>query len=252
MNIPLALAFLFSVGAELGWCIEFLFRNLISHKGPRGKYFINPGFCQGPYLPIYGIGLTLMFVISGIVTEKLAGKAPVLVTLGVIVVMMILMTLLEVIGGSFLLDKLNLRLWDYRNEWGNWRGITCPRFTCIWGILGGAYYLLLHPMVQGWLEEFSRNLAFSFWVGLFFGVFILDAVHSTKMLLEMREFSRENKVVVRYETLKSHIRKRHDEARSKYNFFRPFNGPDSLREHMKQAKDEFEKRVPKVRKKKTA
>ena len=67
MNWPLALAFLFYWGAIEGWVIEFLFRNLISHKGPRGKYFINPGFCKGPWLPIYGIGLAVMFLISALI-----------------------------------------------------------------------------------------------------------------------------------------------------------------------------------------
>ena len=64
MNILLVIAFLFFVGAMLGWVLEFLFRNLISHSGPRARHFINPGFCKGPYLPIYGVGLTVLFLIA--------------------------------------------------------------------------------------------------------------------------------------------------------------------------------------------
>ena len=67
MNYPLALAFLFYCGAIEGWILEFFFRNLISHRGPRGKYFINPGFCKGPWLPIYGCGgllITIFFFLQ--------------------------------------------------------------------------------------------------------------------------------------------------------------------------------------------
>lgn len=48
MNFFLAMAFLFFVGSILGWGIELVFRRIVHHK------WINPGFCIGPYVPIYG------------------------------------------------------------------------------------------------------------------------------------------------------------------------------------------------------
>lgn len=254
MNIPLALAFLFATGATLGWCLEFLFRNLISHKGPRGKYFINPGFCQGPYLPIYGIGLTLMFVISTIVTEKMAGKPGTLVTIAVVVVMMILMTLLELIGGSFLLDVLNMRLWDYRNQWGNYRGITCPLFTCIWGAIGAGYFLVLHPMVVGWMEWFSQNLAFSFCVGLFFGVFTLDLSYSAEKAAVIKEYGDSHDLVISYEILKEELQKRRKEQQEKFKFFNQASEEGSTRKALEEVaelagekKSELKKKVKKAK-----
>lgn len=53
MRLSLALAFLFFIGSCFGWVLELLYRNL-TH---RHKKWINPGFCTGPYLPIYGFGL---------------------------------------------------------------------------------------------------------------------------------------------------------------------------------------------------
>ena len=56
MNIFLTLAFLFFIGATLGWVLELLFRRFFSSANPERKW-INPGFCVGPYLPLYGCGL---------------------------------------------------------------------------------------------------------------------------------------------------------------------------------------------------
>ena len=85
MNIPLILAFLFFAGALLGYILEFFFRNLISHSGPRGKYFINPGFCKGPYLPIYGVGLTTMFCITYTVDAYLDNPPAIVIIIGIVI-----------------------------------------------------------------------------------------------------------------------------------------------------------------------
>ena len=53
MNLFLTLAFLFFIGAITGWVIEVLFRRFLSSANPERKW-INPGFCTGPYLPLYG------------------------------------------------------------------------------------------------------------------------------------------------------------------------------------------------------
>ena len=58
MRLSLVLAFLFFIGSCFGWVLELLYRNL-TH---RHKKWINPGFCTGPYLPIYGFGLCTLFL----------------------------------------------------------------------------------------------------------------------------------------------------------------------------------------------
>lgn len=63
MNIFLTLAFLFFIGATLGWVLELLFRRFFSSANPERKW-INPGFCVGPYLPLYGCGLCFLYLIA--------------------------------------------------------------------------------------------------------------------------------------------------------------------------------------------
>ena len=62
MDIFLTLAFLFFVGSLLGWVLELLFRNIVNRRDK----WINPGFCTGPYLPIYGFGLCTLYLLAGL------------------------------------------------------------------------------------------------------------------------------------------------------------------------------------------
>lgn len=63
MSMFLTLAFLFAIGSVAGWVLEVFFRRFYSAGNP-GRKWINPGFCTGPYLPIYGCGLCVLYLIS--------------------------------------------------------------------------------------------------------------------------------------------------------------------------------------------
>lgn len=65
MNILLKLAYLFFIGSVIGWCIEVIFRRFFSSANPERKW-INPGFCTGPYLPLYGCGLCILYLIASL------------------------------------------------------------------------------------------------------------------------------------------------------------------------------------------
>lgn len=239
MNLFMILAFLFFVGSVVGWVMELFFRKFISDGNPEHKW-INPGFCTGPYLPIYGCGLCVMYLTASL--EKLNlipsafwNKAAILVIIGMG------MTVIEYIAGIFCMKKNNMRLWDYSNEWGNVQGIICPKFSLIWTGLGAVYYFFIHPHILNALDWLSNNLAFSFVIGLFFGVFIVDAAHSAQLVAKLKQYAEENDVIVRYEQIKTHIRYRHEEKRKKYKFFHPFRSDLPISEHLKELLDSFEK-----------
>ena len=89
----------------------------------------------------------------------------------------------------------------------------------------------------------SQNLAFSFVIGLFFGVFIIDVTHSVQLIAKLRQFAEENDVVVKYETIKANIRSHYESTAQKYHFFRPFHSDRPLSEHLKDMLNSFEKRI---------
>lgn len=228
MNLFLKMAFLFFMGSLIGWGLEVLFRRFVSP----GKRWVNPGFCTGPYLPLYGVSLCILYLLASfeslIPIQSLFWSRFLL-----FVIMTLCMTVLEYFAGLLALKGFKVRLWDYRNEWGNLQGIICPRFSAIWAALSAIYYFLIHPYIQNALHWLSNNLAFSFVIGLFFGVFLIDIAHSAQLVTKLKRFAEENHVVVKYEALKENIRSYYESNAKKYHFFRPFHSDRSLSEYLK-------------------
>ena len=227
MNVLLILAFLFFVGSTLVVGMELVFRKYFSDANPEHKW-INPGFCTGPYLPIYGFGLCALYLLASMEQRFGLSKAV------LFILMAVSMTVIEYIAGILCLKFSKLRLWDYSNEWGNVQGIICPKFSLFWAILGALYYFLIHPFILDALNWLSRNLAFSFFIGMFFGVFLVDYVHSAQLVAKLKAYAEDNHVVIRYEALKVQIRRTHELNRQKYHFFRPLHSEIPLREHLKE------------------
>ena len=85
----------------------------------------------------------------------------------------------------------------------------------------------------------------SFFIGLFYGVFVIDVVYSTHLITTLKKLSDEYDVVVRYEELKARIRASHDERKTKYRFFQPFRSDTALALHVKAMKASFEEQKAK-------
>lgn len=245
MDRFLTLAFLFFIGSVCGWVLELFFRRFISTANPERRW-INPGFCTGPYLPLYGSGLCLLYLIASMEPLNMIAD-PVLNKAALFAMMAFTMTAIEYIAGICALKWTKVRLWDYSREWGNIQGIICPKFSAAWALLGALYYFFVHPYILDALRWLSQNLAFSFFVGQFFGVFIIDAAHSAQLLAKLKKFADENDVIVRYESIKSHIRGAQEAAKKKYRFFSPFRSEQPLGEHLRALRDSFEKQKNRAR-----
>ena len=240
MSTVLILAFLFCIGYVLGWCLEVLFRRFFSNKNPERRW-INPGFCTGPYLPLYGSGLCLLYLLAGC-EPYLAGLGNPWTRIVLFALMALCMTGIEYLAGIYSLKVNRVRLWDYRDQWGNIQGIICPKFSLAWSILGALYYFFIHPHILEALSWLAQNLAFSFFIGAFFGVFAVDLGHSLHIASKLKAFAMENDVIVMYETVKAQIRQQVEENRQRYHFFQPFPSGLSLQEHLTQLKGRFEER----------
>ncbi len=238
MNLFLILAFLFFIGSVSGWLLELLFRRYFSSSNPERKW-INPGFCIGPYLPLYGVGLCVLYLLASLNIFSMID--PVFNKALIFILMAVCMTAVEYIAGIISVKVFKIRLWDYSNEWGNIQGIICPKFSLIWALLGSVYYFLIHPYILNSLKWLSQNLAFSFVIGLFFGIFIIDAVKSAQLITKLKRFADEKDVIVKYEHLKEYIRKKQEKASQKHYFFRPFHSNQAITENLKEMFESFEK-----------
>lgn len=235
MSILLETAFIFFMGSVIGWVLELFFRRI---NNPEGKW-INPGFCTGPYLPIYGFGLSALYLLSLVPLPFLPGQR-VLEALVRIAAMGLCVTLLEFFSGLICLKVFNVRLWDYRNQPGNIMGIICPLFTCLWIAMAALYYFAMHPFILKAVRWLAQNLAFSFFIGMFFGILLVDAANSAQLVFKLKKFARDNNVILRYEGIKSDIRRHYAERKEKYRFFKPFRTELPLAEHLKNMREKFE------------
>jgi len=231
------LAFLFMLGSFSGWVIEVFFRRLFS-----AKQWINPGFLTGPCLPIYGLGVVTLYSLSMLkeanpVPSSVSGGG---IIWGLIIVLLIgvAMTLIELIGGLIFIKGLNLRLWDYSNRKGNFKGVICPLFSVIWTAVGALFYFLLYPLLTKTVSWFFRNYFLIFFVGMYFGIMIIDLCHAFGIAAKLKKSAVKKRIVIKIENLKASVAKHLKERNLKANFIFPFKSPLGLENHIDEYLDE--------------
>ena len=197
MEYILIVAFLFIVGATIGWVIELLFRRIFT-----AKRWINPGFLVGPYLPLYGFGLCGLFGLANIDISFIT-NIKWLQILIMIAIMTVVMTIIEYIAGLIFIKGLNIKLWDYSDRRGNIQGIICPLFTIFWTAISAIYIIFIHGVVISWVSWFTNNIAFSFVVGIIIGAMIVDFSYSLHLASIIKKHAKETKIIIHYERLKA-------------------------------------------------
>lgn len=238
MSAFLTLSYLFFLGSLFGWVLELVFRKFFSKANPEHRW-INPGFCVGPYVPLYGSGLCILYLLAALGDstgweDSIGGRAL------LFLVMAVSMTAIEYIAGVGLLKIAKVRLWDYSMMRGNVNGLICPLFSFFWAILGAVYYFLVHPHILDALRWLANNLAFSFVIGYFFGVFTIDLAYSIHLVARLKAFAEEEQVVVKYENLKAHLHAAREHTMLAPRFFFPFATVRPLHEHLREAYEALE------------
>jgi uncharacterized membrane protein len=253
MDLFLSLAVLFAFGSLGGWCLELLFRRFVSsHK------WINPGFLVGPCLPIYGLGVCFLFLISYFIDFHRYFSIPNwLNSILVILIMGIVMTLLEYIAGIIFIKGMKIKLWDYSSRKGNIQGIICPLFSLIWTLVGALFYFLLKTPCEKLLVWFGSHadssLYFPFLLGIFYGIFIVDLAYSFHLSSRIKKLANEYHIIVKYEKFKEDIASFNEQQKQRINFLLPFTSSTSLKEqfvnHMSKMSSLKEKIDEKIKKK---
>lgn len=229
MNYFVGISLVFIVGCSLGWLLELFFRRIVHKK------WINPGFLVGPCLPLYGTGLTFLYLVSSInlsfISSEIVRAVVVILLLG------ILMTLVEYITGLVFIKKMKVKLWDYSSRPGNIQGIICPLFSFFWLVIAAIYYLFIHKYII-YITDFINNYPiYAYFVGMYFGVMGVDVFYSFQIVSKIRAWAKENNYVIKYEELKESIRAKAIALKQKRHFifsFKTKNCIDAELEHYKQ------------------
>ena len=234
MSLFLYFLFIFFIGSVFGYFLELFYRRI------KHKKWVNPGFLVGPYLPIYGFGLCTLSIMY-IELSKYNINA-----LLIILLMSLSMVLIELIGGLIFLNIGGIRLWDYSSLKFNYKGVICLRFSIIWTFLSAIYYYFVAPYIVYAINWFKNNMSFSFILGLFLGLIIIDLVYSTKTLVKIRKFVKDNNFVLKYEEFKKHIKEIQEKNKEKYSFLFPFRQSRNLRVYLNSYRNFEKKSIKKI------
>lgn len=232
---------LFIVGAFLGWLIELFYRRYVPNR--KTKKWVNPGFLSGPWLPLYGFGLSgLYFIRYGldiVLTDRLD---PVWATVITLVAMSVAMTVIEYIAGIIFIKGMGIKLWDYSNEWGNIQGIICPLYSLFWTLVAVFYFFVVHPRIHYLIDFVLTYREFLFCVGFFYGIFAVDLWNSLDISVKMRKFAKENKMVLSWEQLKISVSDYAKSIKERSHFVRFFKSIGNLKETLQRYQREFEEK----------
>lgn len=162
---------LFTLYSFLGWLSETIYCSV-----PAGK-FINRGFLNGPFCPVYGFGALLVVFFL----KPFRGNIALLFLCGMVVT-----SVLEYIT-AFLLEKLfHTKWWDYSEYKFNIHGRVCLLNSVLFGILSAFVMKVIHPFLfsllsrlPGWLSAVLAVIAGAY--------FITDTVITVRAILQLNK-----------------------------------------------------------------
>ena len=190
-SIIIGYLILFAIGGMCGWILELFFRRIVHKK------WINPGFLNGPFIPLYGFGVVILYFISDL-SIAWYYKA---------ILFLVLLTLIEYIAGIIFIKGMHIKLWDYSSRWGNIQGIICPLFSIIWAVIGVAFLFTLYQPFKNIFIWTENNLSFSFFLGIIYGILFIDFCISMKVSVRLRSLAKKAQEVLPFEKLKEYLSK---------------------------------------------
>jgi uncharacterized membrane protein len=198
MKYLVIISTLFVIGSLIGWIIELFFRRFVSQKK-----WMNPGFLTGPYLPIYGFGVLVLYGVSNLPLG--ISNQPVDIIVHILVIG-VGMTVVEFIAGLIFIKGLKVKLWDYSDRKGNIMGIICPLFSLIWLVVGSLYYFFLNPFLVEGISWISENLIYTYFVGMVMGAMAVDFAYSIHLATKLKEYK--EIANLRFEDFKKELKNR--------------------------------------------
>ncbi len=162
---------IFFIYSFLGWVWESLYKTI------RQKKWVNRGYLNGPWLPIYGFGaLMILFV-----TLPFKQHHMIIFVLGMVVA-----SIFELVVGCGMEKLFHVRYWDYSKMPYNIRGYISLPVSILWGV----FSLILVNIIDLPISRFVSTLP-SIGIYLFdlvFGIlFLLDVVFSTIQALNLKK-----------------------------------------------------------------
>lgn len=157
----------FFIFSFVGWVWEvalYLFRDGI---------LVNRGTLYGPWLPIYGVGCTLIVLLTKFKKLRKMLKNPFL-TFGVV---MFLCSAIEYATSWYIEVTTGIRYWDYTGVFLNINGRICLECSLFFGLGGVLCVYIVAPFLERNLQRLTNKLKISMCIALLL-IFGADNVYS--------------------------------------------------------------------------
>ena len=169
--LTLNLLWYFIFYAFLGWCTEVVYAAVNTGR------FINRGFLNGPYCPIYGFGV--LFVISLLFPFKDN-------LLYMFVGSVLITSAIEFTGGYVLEKMFHQKWWDYSGKPFNIRGYICLQFSLVWGLACLVIVDRIHPFIEI-IVKYIPVLASQIALTVFCCLLFIDTISTAKSILKLNK-----------------------------------------------------------------
>ena len=181
---------IFIIYAFIGWCTE------VSYAALDRGIFVNRGFLNGPYCPIYGIGVLMVVVVLTPLKENL---------LILYIGSFFLTTILEFLTGFILEKVFHNKWWDYSDKPYNLMGYICLKFSIYWGFACTFIMLIIHPIIYTFIIHMPRTLGIVF-LCIIISVFIVDICVTVATILQFnKKLQRINEISKRIHVISDQI-----------------------------------------------
>lgn len=145
-----------------GWILESVCKTIDQKK------WVNSGFLNGPFCPIYGFGAIIMLLCLNFLKEK---------TILLFSAGFFILSVWEYLVGVLLEKVFKTKYWDYSRLKFNIHGRICLKNSLFWGVLGVLFIRYMHPFIERYIKILPINLLL--YVDIVIGIaIIVDLVFS--------------------------------------------------------------------------
>ena len=163
MVINMYLINCFFIYSILGFLAEGIFTLITS-----GHF--SSGILYGPWTPVYGFGAILTIVISNKIFKNMH-KSRLIETVVTFIILTIVLTLIEWLGGILIENLFHETLWNYKHYKYNIGKYVALEMSLVWGIASIIIIYFVKPIIDKIVTKISKVITF-----IITTLFIIDLI----------------------------------------------------------------------------
>jgi len=181
---------IFTIYAFIGWCTEVIYAAVSTGK------FVNRGFLNGPFCPIYGFGVLIIIWLIAPLKENIL-----LMFLGSV----LLTSELEWLTGWALEKIFHHKWWDYSDYPFNISGYICLKFSLMWGMACLLVINVIHPLVLDFITLINIDVG-EILLSILLTVIAVDVIATIQSVLNLnRQLKQINEMAAKIRNLSDEL-----------------------------------------------